>query len=137
MDPKTLTKFFSTQPPYGHCRDVTTDPTQCIGDDTIHSVMPKAYTWPNDPQVYLANAEAYRVIFSPGGNPVPITPAGPIPLCEDLPKHYDYSTWVTNCSIDISQGAVFAKAGPKPRSWACKLADADNGDDAVICRWKK
>jgi len=141
VDPKTLTKFLSTQPPYGHCSDVTSDATQCIGDDTVHEVFPKAYTWPNDPQVYLGDAEAYRVIFSPGGVPAdtPITPSGPIPLCETLPAIYEYSKWVTNCSIDIEKGSVFAKAYPKTAklpSWACVLNSGDNGDDAVLCRWK-
>jgi hypothetical protein len=23
---------------------------ECIGDDTVHAVCPRAYTWPNDPQ---------------------------------------------------------------------------------------
>ena len=141
VDPKTLTKFWSTQPPYGHCSDVTSDATQCIGDDTVHEVFPKAYTWPNDPQVYLGDAEAYRVIFSPGGVPAdaPITPAGQIPLCESLPTHYDYSKWKDLCKNDIDAGAVFAKAYPNsrvPPNWGCNLLDGDNGDDAVICRWK-
>jgi hypothetical protein len=29
-------------------------------------VLPKAYTWPNDPQVYGGDATAYRIIFAPG-----------------------------------------------------------------------
>jgi len=30
-------------------------------------VFPHAYTWPNDPQTYAANASIYRIIYSPGG----------------------------------------------------------------------
>ena len=40
------------QPPYAQCTDVSNNSSQCIGDDTVHEVMRKAYTWPNDPQVY-------------------------------------------------------------------------------------
>jgi hypothetical protein len=91
VDPKTGTKYYSTQPPFGRCSDVSNDPSACIGDDTLHEVMPKAYTWPNDPQVYGGDAPLYRVIFSPGGSPIPITPAGPIPVCSTLPQIYGYS----------------------------------------------
>src|SRR5262249_40933499 len=85
VDPVKNVTFYSTQPPCGKCTDVTSDATKCIGDDTLHSVLPKAYTWPNDPQVYGGDAQVYRVIFSPGGTDVPVTPASTIPICSDLP----------------------------------------------------
>ncbi|BFU93013.1 MAG: hypothetical protein NTAFB01_42000 [Nitrospira sp.] len=85
IDPVKNITFYSTQPPFGQCTDVNPDPNKCIGDDTLHAVLPKAYTWPNDPQVYGGDATAYRIIFAPGGTPVPITPAGDIPMCSDLP----------------------------------------------------
>lgn len=84
----------SPQPPFGHCSDVVpNDPNGCIGDDTIHAVMYKAYTWPNDPQTYVDDARAYRIIFAPGGTSVPITPStAGIPVCSSLPQpEYDYS----------------------------------------------
>jgi hypothetical protein len=82
----------------------------------MHEVMPKAYTWPNDPQVYGGDAPLYRVIFAPAGTPVPITPAGPIPICNALPSIYGYSTQYGGpnsnskpCDIPVNQqGAVFA-----------------------------
>ena len=66
--------------------------------------MRKAYTWPNDPQVYGGDAPLYRIIFAPGGTPsdVTITPSygqipggsneSGIPLCGSLPKIYGYAT---------------------------------------------
>jgi hypothetical protein len=80
--------------------DVTSDESACIGDDTVHEVMRKAYTWPNDPQVYGGDAPFYRIIFAPGGTDVPITPSvgqipggsreSGIPLCSTLPDIYNY-----------------------------------------------
>jgi hypothetical protein len=148
----------SAQPPFGHCSDVDpTDPNACIGDDTIHQVMNKAYTWPNDPQTYVDNAPGYRIIFSPGGNPTtaPITPSTtPIPLCSSLPAIYDIGKWALPkglCSVPIKQGAIFAVAHPPncnplgPNcNWACDLSNGSknppvlpgSGDDGVVCRWK-
>ncbi len=68
IDPKVSNPKpdYAFQPPFGHCSDITSDPTRCIGDDTVHAVLPKAYTWPNDPQTYSDDAQLYRVIFAPG-----------------------------------------------------------------------
>src|SRR5262245_20579529 len=137
------------QPPFGHCSDVSSDPTACIGDDTIHKVMRKVYTWPNDPQVYGADAPAYRIIFAAGGTNVPITPAGSIPLCgdrSDLPKIYGYDTQYHGandntgpCGIPVNrEHAVFAVAKPhatEQNPWACSLTTGGAGDEGVICRW--
>ena len=83
----------STQPPFGTCKHVDPNNTNalCVGDDTIHVVFPHAYSWPNDPQVYADDAPLYRVIFAPGGTTIPITPAGSIPACKNLPSIYDYA----------------------------------------------
>jgi hypothetical protein len=119
---------------------------QRIGDDTMHEVMPKAYSWPNDPQVYGADAPAYRVIFAPEGTNVPITPAGPIPLCSALPTIYGYASQYDGsgtkpCDISVDQdGAVFAVAHPNATStqnlWGCNLPPTGAGDEGIICRWK-
>ncbi|PNG25404.1 hypothetical protein CR492_13840 [Methylocella silvestris] len=150
VDPKNNQKYYSTQPPFGHCTDVAADPAACIGDDTIHSVLNKAYTWPNDPQTYADNATLYRVVFAPGGTSVPITPAGPIPVCSTLPAIYGYAaqyggpnSGTKPCDISVNKNkAVFAVAHPQlpppapPVSWACNLAPTGAGNEGVICRWK-
>ncbi|HTR60669.1 MAG TPA: thaumatin family protein [Candidatus Binataceae bacterium] len=145
--------FPGAQPPFGKCSDVVGgDTNACIGDDVFHSVMPRAYSWPNDPQTYVADAHAWRMVFAPGGSSIPITPSGPIPACSSLPAGYAYSDEVKQCSVDIGQGALFAGAviapkckqtsdcpiipGSNPQSrygcntelgrcatWACKLND--------------
>jgi hypothetical protein len=147
VDPKDGQKFYSTQPPFGQCSDATTDPSLCIGDDTLHQVMRKSYTWPNDPQTYGGDAPLYRVIFSPGGNPVPITAAGPIPVCSSLPAIYGYASQYGGpgsgdkpCDISVNQnGAVFAVAHPNADAqhpWGCDLPPGGAGNEGVICRWQ-
>ncbi|MGO9347800.1 MAG: thaumatin family protein [Terriglobales bacterium] len=142
----------SAQPPFGHCSDVVGgDTTACIGDDTVHEVMRKAYTWPNDPQTYAGDASAYRIIFSPGGNPAsaPITPAvNTLPHCGELPSLYNIKAWEPTtglCNNDVRAGAVFAVARPMPSPWSCLLSNGDpthvppilpgSGDDGVVCHW--
>jgi len=145
VDPVNGTIFKSTQPPFGLCADVkpphanpdSIEPA-CIGDDTLHMVMPKAYTWPNDPQVYGGDAPAYRVIFAPGGNSVPITPTSTIPFCKDLAAEsnkYDLTSNLRDCKGPIDYGALFAVANPFGKSWACDLDPTGAGDEGVICRW--
>jgi hypothetical protein len=144
--------FWSTQPPYGLCSDVSSNADGCIGDDTLHNVMPKAYTWPNDPQVYGGDATAYRVIFAPGGNPTPapITPTNnTLPACSTLngvpaptpnDSPYDYPGNLAGCGVPIDYGALFAVAHtgsfsePKNR-WACDLDPTGAGNEGVICTW--
>ena len=154
IDPINMQQFFSTQPPVANCNKVTNPnapfkPNVCIGDDTLHEVMPKAYTWPNDPQVYGGNASAYRVIFAPGDTKEKITPTSTIPFCDELPGAtsnnaaddvYDFRTNKTNCGNPLSYGALFAVARPKSlpfpaNQWACDLDPTGAGDDGVICRW--
>ena len=93
------------QPRYAQCTDVVADSDKCIGDDTVHQVLPKAYTWPNDPQVFGGDAPLYRIVFAPGGTNVPVTPSvgqangelieSGIPLCRLL---YQRSWRVTDVS---------------------------------------
>jgi len=126
----------STQPPFGTCKGVDPKDTNalCIGDDTIHVVFPHAYSWPNDPQVYSDDAPLYRIIFAPGGTTVPITPAGSIPACKNLPAIYDYASAFPLCSIPIKDGAIFGIARTPPNPWSCDLG-AGAGNDGVICSW--
>lgn len=155
VDPRKKVTFYSTQPPFGKCSDISSDPSVCLGDDTMHTVYPKGYTWPNDPQVYGGDAPAYRVIFAPGGTNIPITPTGPIPLCKDLPEIYGYASQLTvpdpgpghyakPCDNPVyAQGAKWAVAKPHATSttntWACLLPTSDSdfgsGNEGVICRW--
>jgi hypothetical protein len=140
VNPYTDMPDYSTQPPFGLC-DVV-DPVNtnqfCIGDDTVHSVFHRAYTWPNDAQVYIDDAPLYRVIISPGGNPVPITPVADIPLCSSLPTVYNYSFWREGVNPSCGQNAFpntqFAIARPSPLPWSCDLLGGA-GNDGVICAW--
>lgn len=110
----------SAQPPFGHCTDVTGDPTACIGDDTVHAVFPGGYTWPNDPQTYVSDARAYRIIFSPGGTSVPITDTSDVPMCSSLPAAYGYDVQVQICKGVIDKGVIFGSAALSP---ACETTD--------------
>jgi hypothetical protein len=105
--------------------------------------MPKAYTWPNDPQVYGGDSPAYRVIISPGGVPTAapaITGETQIPLCSELPKtEYNSTQAFKDCSNNINYGALFAVAHrvdqkPNP-GWGCDLDPTGSGDEGVICEW--
>lgn len=105
----------ASQPPAGNCTDVTQDPNACIGDDTVHAVFPGGYTWPNDPQTYVSDARAYRIIFAPGYDPSvnpPITNSGPVPACDALPEAYGYDSQAKNCAGVT--GKLFAGALPAP-----------------------
>jgi hypothetical protein len=111
----------SSQPPFGHCSDVTGVPigqpdTACIGDDTVHMVFPGAYTWPNDPQTYSSDARTYRLIFSPGGTPsdVSITKSAAVRSCSSFPPPYAYNAMKQNCADEIKEGAIFAGAIVSP-----------------------
>ncbi|HEV7731546.1 MAG TPA: thaumatin family protein [Candidatus Binatia bacterium] len=125
----------SNQPPFGHCSDVTGatgDPAACIGDDTVHRVMPYGLTWPNDPETLFSDAHAYRIVLAPGGTTIPITPSGPIDACSNLPAAYGYAQAASLCSGVADR--VYAGARLAPASWDCRIGDgiATNG---VLCRW--
>jgi FG-GAP-like repeat len=136
LNPITGQRDFSTQPPFGGCAEVFPNDTDrhCIGEDRIHAVLTRAYTWPNDPQVYASDAPLYRVVFSPGGTSVPITPSvGALPFCTTLPAIYKPAATRVFCSTELSRGAVLAIAHPTA-DWGCNLLDGA-GDEGVICRW--
>ena len=119
-------------PPFGTCSGAP-GPLQCIGDDTVHRVLPRAYSWPNDPQTYDCDARIFRVTFAPGGTTVPITDAGAIPLCSTLPAPaYDYTQQSQLCQIDRQKGALFGGAHLAPKNWQCRI---DSTTDGVLCRW--
>ncbi|MDX2169952.1 MAG: thaumatin family protein [Deltaproteobacteria bacterium] len=112
---------YAAQPEFGLCTDVTGNPDECIGDDTIHAVFPGGYTWPNDPQTYLSDARAYRIIFAPGFDPTSnarITDSGAIPLCASLPPQYGYDVESQICAGVA--GKQFAGAALVP---ACQSDD--------------
>jgi hypothetical protein len=140
VNPFSGVRTTSTQPPLGHCSDVfpTNTDSQCIGEDRVHKVFPRAYSWPNDPQVYDCDAPLYRVVFAPGGTSVPITPAqNSLPACVHLPKIYGYNEQtLVNCSVPVAAGAQYAIAHPSGsgQNWGCNLG-AGAGDEGVICRW--
>jgi hypothetical protein len=145
------------QPPYAQCTDVSNDSASCIGDDTVHQVMRKAYTWPNDPQVYGGDAPLYRIVFAPGGTNVPITPSvgqaagisteSGVPLCSALPAYYGYESLYSGpgrtecnkpCDVPVNSqcpgfkppAARFAVAypGATPASpWACNFNPQGGG----------
>ena len=128
-NPYTNIKDYSTQPPFGHCK--TVDPANtdalCIGDDRVHTVFPHAYSWPNDPQVYGADAPLYRVIAAPGGTTVPITPAeDSLPICSSLPSIYNYTAAynsTTSPATGYYSGNVKSRRGTRhcPREYTLEL----------------
>ena len=143
---------YSGQPPAAPCANVIGpdgNPVPCVGDDMIHQVFHGGYTWPNDPEVFGGDSPLYRVIFSPGGTSVPITPAtSGIPLCSDLPSNYNYTYNYqqganTPAEIPVDyEGAVFAVANDMPYDpnntdwhWSPSLAQGGADDSGVICRW--
>jgi hypothetical protein len=158
-DTCTNDELAAAEPYFGTCSQ-TTDTNGlasnlCIGDDTVHTVFPRAYTWPNDPQTYDCDNRAFRVTISPGGVPsdAPITPAGPIPLCGSLPEQY-YGTsqaylppaagdkdGTGYCSIPVDRDhAVFAGAvqltNKVNNHWACDLGkDGTVPEGGVLCSW--
>eukprot|EP01124_Arcella_intermedia_P013369 TRINITY_DN19798_c0_g1_i1.p1 TRINITY_DN19798_c0_g1~~TRINITY_DN19798_c0_g1_i1.p1 ORF type:complete len:216 (+),score=31.20 TRINITY_DN19798_c0_g1_i1:702-1349(+) len=113
------------QPTAGNCSD-------CIGDDMIHRVCPRAYTWPNDPQTYSCDATSYTVIFCPGGSNEPITAPSKVPLCSSLdPARYDWKKAQQECSIHGNfLCAVPISLGT---SWGCNVDRA--GCNTQLCQF--
>jgi hypothetical protein len=112
-------------PPPGMCVD-------CIGDDVIHQVCNRAYSWANDPQTYNCSSKRYRITFSPGGTPVPVTPSVPsIPKCSQLPSDkFDYASASRNCA-NIKSKYMCAVQGSN--NWACNVDGSKVGCDGVLC----
>jgi len=140
------------QPVVGSCTSVifagTGQPVACVGDDTLHSVLHGAYTWPNDPEVFGDDANIYQIVFAPEGQGnAPITPAQPIPTCDSMPPNYMPSQNRQNCSGTINglypefAIAVVPNAGPHPwqssgGDWPCSAgSQRGSGDNGVVCRW--
>ena len=143
--------LYGFQPPPGLCSQLPLASGEkvedvCIGDDTMHAVMHKVYTWPNDPQVFGGDAEVYRVIFAPGGTRRPITETRSIPFCQNLPdnvyntKHWwDVGTQTGLCQFQIQHGALFAQAKTKSsqKDWDCDLTDpTSEAKDGPMCKWQ-
>ena len=143
---------YGDQPIVGSCSNVvfggTGQPVACVGDDTLHSVLHGAYTWPNDPEVFGGDAPIYQIVFSPGGRGnAPITPAQPLPECSSLPANYMPSQNQTNCSISINDQyaefgiGVIQNAGTQQwfsngHDWPCSAgSQRGSGDNGVVCRW--
>jgi len=90
--PDTVCTNPNGMPPGSTCTD-------CIGDDTIHQICPRAYTWPNDPQTYSCDATDYTITFCPGGTTEKITPATTIPKCSSLdPNVFDWVQAQKDCA---------------------------------------
>lgn len=120
----------ANQPPAQPCAA-----PECIGDDAVHRVCPRAYTWPNDPQTYNCSTSAYRITFGPGWGSLakfPVTPSGPVPRCGDLPAaSFDAAAAAASCG---KKGAyACAKTKASGRYWDCDV-DA-TACDGVLCRW--
>lgn len=115
----------------------------CIGDDTVHMVYRRAYTWPNDPQTYDCNNRIFQIALSPGGTSVPITNAGDIPACRSLPAIYQYDQAAALCSgvkdkvfggarCEDSSDPRCVSSNPAKLPWECNVIGNTN---AVLCRW--
>jgi len=133
---------YSDQPPTLPCSSVKRpDGTllPCVGDDTIHQVMHGAYTWPNDPTTFGGDSPVYRIVFSPGGTSVPITPATKgIPLCSALPSNYGYAQNFVNAAASVlNEGAVLTIANNKGMLWPGSIgSQRANSTVGVLCRWQ-
>jgi hypothetical protein len=68
------------------------------------------FSWPNDPQTCVVDAHVYRVVFAPRRSSIPITPAGPIPVCSTLPSDCAAQDQATSCAGDLAKGALFVGA---------------------------
>lgn len=131
----------AAQPISGGCN--TADAT-CIGDDKVHNVCPKAYSWPNDPTTFDTNATSFIITFSPGGTnygnvPEPIE----IPLCSSLNQSiYNYNAQASTggfCSVPINNGATYTCAQKNFNgAWPCDVdaAGASCQNIGTLCRWK-
>ncbi len=133
---------YSDQPPALPCSNVLRPdgtPVPCVGDDTIHQVMHGAYTWPNDPTTFGGDSPLYRIVFSPGGTSVPITPATEgIPLCKDLPSNYNYpQNFVSSSGSWLVEHAVLTIANSKGMPWPGSIgSQRANSAPGVLCRWQ-
>jgi len=115
-------------PPGGSCSD-------CIGDDTVHQVCPRAYSWPNDPQTYSCDAKDYTITFCPGGTSEKITPVTPIPKCSSLDQNtFDWVQAQKDCAGGHGNYLCAIRKNDKSPWWACNVDKS--GCDDVICAWE-
>jgi hypothetical protein len=131
----------AAQPISGGCN---TADNICIGDDNVHDICPKAYSWPNDPTTFDTNATSFIITFSPGGtNYGNIPNPTNVPLCSSLdPKYYNYSSQVGvtgYCSVPISNGAIYTCAEKNSNTpWPCNVDNPGASCQGIgtLCRWK-
>jgi hypothetical protein len=105
--------------------DYCDNETKCVGDDTIHEVCPRAYTWPNDPQTYNSDATIYLVTFlSPPDYNLPPSAKGFPGKCSELPSDkYDLVKGDVCQSQAPASGPDYVCATPKASSdlWECNV----------------
>lgn len=119
--------FPNAQPPPQTCSP--SGNLACIGDDTVHSICPMAYSWPNDPQTFNTNAKSFRITFAPGGTTVPTTNSTTIPQCSSLPASFSYAANAQLCSLSKGKYGGAKQTG----SWDCNI-DTSN-TLGVLCKW--
>ncbi len=139
----------AAEPPFLKCSQSASlpgiaGPSTCIGDDTVHTVFPRAYTWPNDPQTYNCDNTTFTVSVSGNLAKGQTSGAVPIPLCSELPAAYGYDYTIKNACGDPSKtGFTFASAVVNPHpgnQWACNIAlgtvnNAGGVPPGVLCAW--
>jgi hypothetical protein len=120
-----VTSYPAGQPPPRLCPS----DLPCIGDDTLHSVCPKAYTWPNDPMTFISDATQFTVTFFSPDN-TPITPASSIPSCSSL-SEADFHVSENTALCSLSKG----KYGGAKRTgnWDCNVDNSNTS--GVLCTW--
>jgi len=107
----------------------------CIGDDTVHQICPRAYTWPNDPQTYSCDAKDYTITFCPGSTSEKITPVTTIPKCSSLdPNTFDWAQAQKDCAGGHGNYLCAVHKDDKSPWWACNVDKS--GCDDVICSWQ-
>jgi len=112
------------QPTPGQCPD-------CIGDDTLHYVCPRAYTWPNDPQTYSCDATSYIITFCPGGTNELISESSTVPFCKDLGPLFDWAKAQMDCAP--SHGKYMCALAGIGAIWGCNVDNSGCKD--VLCKW--
>ena len=116
--------FQTEQPPFSQCTD-------CVGDDTFHSVCPFAYSWPNENQNQVSNAKIYQIVFTP--NTLPITGTSTIPNCQNLPASFNSQANIITCGSNLGQFSGAHQTTQTPSVWDCSIMRGQN-TTGVLCR---